>query len=172
MPRMKILNSVEREVFDFPPIFNSVERKRQVSGFGRNQAPKTDRLNQVPSWEFRKRRKSFAPRQLARILWDFAYLCWASTQWDLLEIRDSSGTSRPWFVSSPASGTVSAGALTGENTVANSFWGGDKVGAGGNTLGGAAGIRFGDEVGVSSSPGLLSYKLPGGFDRRPSHESA
>jgi hypothetical protein len=23
MPRMKILNSVEREVFDFPPIFNS-----------------------------------------------------------------------------------------------------------------------------------------------------
>jgi len=28
MPRMKILNSVEREVFDFPPIFNSVERKR------------------------------------------------------------------------------------------------------------------------------------------------
>jgi len=25
---MKILNSVEREVFDFPPIFNSVERKR------------------------------------------------------------------------------------------------------------------------------------------------
>ena len=28
MPRMKILNSVEREVFDVPPIFNSVERKR------------------------------------------------------------------------------------------------------------------------------------------------
>jgi len=28
MPRMKILNSVEREVFDFPPVFNSVERKR------------------------------------------------------------------------------------------------------------------------------------------------
>ena len=28
MPRMKILNSVEREVFDFPSIFNSVERKR------------------------------------------------------------------------------------------------------------------------------------------------
>src|SRR6266436_1829688 len=28
MPRMKILNSIEREVFDFPPIFNSVERKR------------------------------------------------------------------------------------------------------------------------------------------------
>jgi hypothetical protein len=28
MPRMKILNSVEREVFDWPPIFNSVERKR------------------------------------------------------------------------------------------------------------------------------------------------
>ena len=28
MPRMKILNSVEREVFDSPPIFNSVERKR------------------------------------------------------------------------------------------------------------------------------------------------
>ena len=28
MPRMKILNSVEREVFDFPPIFNNVERKR------------------------------------------------------------------------------------------------------------------------------------------------
>jgi hypothetical protein len=27
MPRMKILNSVEREVFDWP-IFNSVERKR------------------------------------------------------------------------------------------------------------------------------------------------
>ena len=28
MPRMKILNSVEREAFDFPPIFNTVERKR------------------------------------------------------------------------------------------------------------------------------------------------
>jgi TnpA family transposase len=28
MPRMKILNSVEREVFDSPPIFNSAERKR------------------------------------------------------------------------------------------------------------------------------------------------
>src|ERR1700738_1348437 len=51
----------------------------QASGFGRNQAPKTDRLNQVPSWEFRNRRKSFTPRQLARILWDFAYLCWANT---------------------------------------------------------------------------------------------
>src|SRR6202048_2727209 len=50
----------------------------QASGFGRNQAPKTDRLNQVPPWEFRKRRKSFTPRQLARILWDFAYLCWAN----------------------------------------------------------------------------------------------
>src|SRR5258707_15529543 len=80
MPRMKILNSVEREVFAFPPIFNSVERKRQASGFGRNQAPKTDRLNQVPSWEFRNRLKSFTPRQLARILWDFAYLCWANTK--------------------------------------------------------------------------------------------
>src|SRR5258708_35234035 len=79
MPHIKILNSGEREVFDFPPIFNSVERKRQVSGFGRNQAPKTDRLNQVPSWEFRNRLKSFTPRQLARILWDFAYLCWANT---------------------------------------------------------------------------------------------
>src|SRR5208282_1474235 len=50
----------------------------QASGFGRNQAPKTDRLNQVPPWEFRNRRKSFTPRQLARILWDFAYLCWAN----------------------------------------------------------------------------------------------
>jgi uncharacterized protein DUF4158 len=28
MPRMKILNSVEREAFDAPPIFNSAERKR------------------------------------------------------------------------------------------------------------------------------------------------
>jgi hypothetical protein len=28
MPRMKILNSVEREVFDLPPTFNSAERKR------------------------------------------------------------------------------------------------------------------------------------------------
>jgi Tn3 transposase DDE domain len=53
------------------------EDKLQDSG--RNQAPKTDRLNQVPSWEFRNRRKSFTPRQLARILWDFAYLCWANT---------------------------------------------------------------------------------------------
>src|SRR6266446_7059952 len=34
--------------------------------------------DQVPSWEFRNRRKSFTPRQLARILWDFAYLCWAN----------------------------------------------------------------------------------------------
>ena len=31
MPRMKILNSVEREVFDWPPIFNSVERKRCIA---------------------------------------------------------------------------------------------------------------------------------------------
>src|ERR1700738_2035789 len=51
----------------------------QASGFGRNQAPKTDRLNQVPSWEFRNRLKSFTPRQLARILWDPAYLCLANT---------------------------------------------------------------------------------------------
>src|SRR5450432_3778784 len=28
MPRMQILNSVERGVFDSPPIFNSAERKR------------------------------------------------------------------------------------------------------------------------------------------------
>jgi hypothetical protein len=28
MPRMKILNSVERKSFDIPPIFNSAERKR------------------------------------------------------------------------------------------------------------------------------------------------
>jgi hypothetical protein len=56
------------------------EDKLQDSG--RNQAPKTDRLNQVPSWEFRNRRKSFTPRQLARILWDFAYLCWANTIFD------------------------------------------------------------------------------------------
>src|SRR5260370_39535046 len=40
--------------------------------------PKTDRLNQVPSWEFRNRRKSFTPRLLAKILWDFASLCWAN----------------------------------------------------------------------------------------------
>ena len=53
----------------------------QAPGFGRNQAPKTDRLKQVPSWEFRNRRKSFTPLQLARILWDFAYLCWANPHW-------------------------------------------------------------------------------------------
>jgi hypothetical protein len=29
----------------------------------------------------RNRRKSFTPRQLARILWDFAYLCWANTSY-------------------------------------------------------------------------------------------
>jgi hypothetical protein len=45
---------------------------------GRNQAPKTDRLKQVPSWEFRNRRKSFTPRLLAKMMWDFAYLCWAN----------------------------------------------------------------------------------------------
>jgi len=28
MPRRRILNGVEREVFDLPPIFNSAERKR------------------------------------------------------------------------------------------------------------------------------------------------
>ena len=50
----------------------------QASGFGRNQAPKGDQLNQVPSWELRNRRKSLAPPQLAKILWDFAYLCWAN----------------------------------------------------------------------------------------------
>src|SRR5208283_2112400 len=59
----------------------------QASGFGRNQAPKTDRLNQVPPWEFRNRRKSFTPRQLARILWDFAYLCWANPDKRVPEAR-------------------------------------------------------------------------------------
>jgi hypothetical protein len=28
MPRMKILNSVEREAFELPPVFNSAERRR------------------------------------------------------------------------------------------------------------------------------------------------
>ena len=28
MPRMNILNTVEREAFDSPPVFNSVQRKR------------------------------------------------------------------------------------------------------------------------------------------------
>jgi hypothetical protein len=41
-------------------------------------SPQNYRLNQVPSWEFRNRRKSFTPRQLAGILWDFTYLCWAN----------------------------------------------------------------------------------------------
>src|SRR5271165_4728207 len=50
----------------------------QAPGLGWNQAPKTDRLNQVPLWEFRIGRKSFTPRQLAGILWDFTYLCWAN----------------------------------------------------------------------------------------------
>src|SRR5208337_1931974 len=52
--------------------------RRTSFGIRSESAPKTDRLNQVPSWEFRNRRKSFTPRQLARILWDFAYLCWAN----------------------------------------------------------------------------------------------
>src|SRR5260370_28658698 len=56
-----------------------ISRRISFRIFGRNQAPQTDRLNQVPYWEFRNRRKSFTPRQLARILWDFAYLCWANT---------------------------------------------------------------------------------------------
>src|ERR1700676_2017079 len=53
----------------------------------RNRAPKTDRVNQVPSWEFRNRRKPFTPRQLARILWDFAYLCWANPNLGLIRQR-------------------------------------------------------------------------------------
>ena len=28
MPRMKILNSIEQEAFELPPLFNSAERKR------------------------------------------------------------------------------------------------------------------------------------------------
>ena len=28
MPRMKVLNSIEQEAFEFPPVFNSAERKR------------------------------------------------------------------------------------------------------------------------------------------------
>lgn len=28
MPRMKILNTVEQEAFDSPPVFNSVQRKQ------------------------------------------------------------------------------------------------------------------------------------------------
>lgn len=28
MPRMNILNTVEREAFDLPPVFNSVQRKQ------------------------------------------------------------------------------------------------------------------------------------------------
>jgi hypothetical protein len=46
----------------------------QAPGLRWNQAPKTDQLNQVPLWEFRIGRKSFTPRQLAGILWDFTYL--------------------------------------------------------------------------------------------------
>ena len=28
MPRMKILNTIEQETFERPPVFNSVQRKR------------------------------------------------------------------------------------------------------------------------------------------------
>src|ERR1700730_15598295 len=90
MPRMKILNSVEREVFDFPPVFNSIERKRcfdfptplqdiatslRTAGnqlvfllsCGYFKATKrfypvpTFHRCDLPSWEFRNRRKSFMP---------------------------------------------------------------------------------------------------------------
>jgi hypothetical protein len=32
MPRMNILNAVEREAFDSPPVFNSFQRKRDSIG--------------------------------------------------------------------------------------------------------------------------------------------
>ena len=41
-------------------------------------SPQTDRVDRVPSWEFRNRRKPFTPRSWQRIPWDFAYLCWAN----------------------------------------------------------------------------------------------
>jgi hypothetical protein len=59
MPRMNILNSVEREVFDI-------------------QAPQNDRLNQGPTWELRNSKRSFIYRKFAKSLWDFTYLCWAN----------------------------------------------------------------------------------------------
>src|SRR6202140_4942674 len=59
----------------------------QASGFGRNQAPKTDRLNKSPIWEFRNRRKSFIQRHLAKILWDFTYLCWANRTLRLCNVQ-------------------------------------------------------------------------------------
>jgi hypothetical protein len=58
-----------------PGTANSGDRLQDSVGI---KPPKTDRLNQVPLWEFRIGRKSFTPRQLAGILWDFTYLCWAN----------------------------------------------------------------------------------------------
>lgn len=96
-----------------------------------------------------------------------AVIFYGHGQWDLLEIRDSSGTSRPWFVSSPASGTVSAGALTAKIMVAIACQAGHKFGPDAITLGAAAFIGFDDDVGIIPTPGLQSNHFRDGFTGGP-----
>ena len=42
-------------------------------------APKIGGLNKRQFWELQNCRKFFKSRRLRKLLWDFAYLCWANT---------------------------------------------------------------------------------------------
>lgn len=79
MPRMKILNSVEREVFDFPPIFNSAERKRcfdfptSIQGISTSLRTSSNQLVFLLSCGYFKATRRFYPVQTFHRR-DLAYL--------------------------------------------------------------------------------------------------
>ena len=52
MPRMNILNAVEREAFDSPPVFNNFQRKQYFdfpSTLIRRWPPQSDPANALPA---------------------------------------------------------------------------------------------------------------------------
>lgn len=79
MPRMKILNSVERTVFDFPPIFNSAERKRcfdfptSIQGISTSLRTSSNQLVFLLSCGYFKATRRFYPVQTFHRR-DLAYL--------------------------------------------------------------------------------------------------
>ena len=90
MPRMNILNTVEREAFESPPVFNSVQRK-QYFDFpselrrlaGELRAP-THQLGFLLSAGYFKAAKSFFPRS-------------AFHRRDLEYVARQLGLEDPWF---------------------------------------------------------------------------
>jgi hypothetical protein len=75
-------------------------------------------------------------------------------QWDLLEVRDSSGAFSQWFVSSPASPAISAASLSGKIIVAIACQAGHKFGPDVIALGAKAFIGFSASVAYIPTPGL------------------